>query len=147
MQHATAIARTFKVVSSAEQRKPLTVKCEIGRAERVVLLVEDESLVSIVTEDTLIEAGYAVHLAMRQDDGVTLASTIALDAAVLDINLGGGTTSYPIADVLRSRGVPFLFVTGYGVAGVHSEFSQYAVLQKPFAPDDLLAALAQILRE
>jgi two-component SAPR family response regulator len=52
------------------------------------------------------------------------------DAAVLDINLGGEVV-YPLADVLRAAGVPFIFVTGYGEVGVEGRFKNIPVLQKP----------------
>jgi DNA-binding response OmpR family regulator len=123
------------------------MKSDHAPGDDVILLVEDESLVSIVTEETLNEAGYTVHLAMRLEEGMNLAQELEFDAAVLDINLGGGTNSYPIAHVLRSRGVPFMFVSGYGTAGVDTEFSDVMVVQKPFDPRELLAAVAACMKK
>ena len=51
-------------------------------------------------------------------------------AAVLDVNLDREMV-YPVADAVVARGVPFVFVTGYGAEGIDSRFAQVLVLQKP----------------
>lgn len=109
---------------------------------RVVLLVEDESLVSMLAEDVLQEAGCDVRLAMRLADALRIATEAELDVAVLDVNLGGGDTSYPVAEVLAERGVPFLFATGYDWAGIDQRFQNCRWLQKPYAPRALLQEIA-----
>jgi hypothetical protein len=43
-----------------------------------------------------------------------MAREADLDLAVLDIDLAGEAT-YPVADVLRARGIPFVFATGYNL--------------------------------
>ncbi len=54
------------------------------------------------------------------------------DGALLDTNLSG-TTVYPVADVLASRRVPFVFVTGYGrTADSEKRFPRAPILKKPF---------------
>ena len=65
-----------------------------------------------------------------------------IDAAVLDVNLGEAK-SFPIADVLRGRRVPFVFATGYGVEGLSEAYRDVRTLEKPFAPDQLARALNQ----
>lgn len=107
-----------------------------------VLLVEDESLVSFLTEDILMDAGCKVVLAMRLEEGLELARGATLDLAILDVNLGGTDTSYPIADVLVVRRVPFMFVSGYGANGLDAAYRHHRVLQKPYTPHDLLEAAA-----
>jgi DNA-binding response OmpR family regulator len=64
------------------------------------------------------------------------------DAAVLDLNLDG-QPSYPVADALAARGVPFLFSTGYD--RLQGEYNSLPRLQKPFAPRELAVALAAVL--
>jgi two-component SAPR family response regulator len=56
--------------------------------------------------------------------------TSAVDAAILDINVGGEMV-YPLADALAAGGVPFVFVTGYGAESVDCRFANVRVLQKP----------------
>ncbi len=63
-----------------------------------------------------------------------------VDAAVLDINLGGDLV-YPLADILVAENIPFVFVTGYGHEELESRFSAVPVLQKPIEPHALRAVL------
>ncbi|HEV7291658.1 MAG TPA: response regulator [Devosia sp.] len=113
-----------------------------GLTGKNVLVVEDESLVSFLTEDILIDAGCKVMLAMRLDEGLKLARGATLDLATLDVNLGGADTSYPIADVLAARRIPFMFVSGYGRNGLEASYRHHPVLQKPYSPQELLKAAA-----
>jgi DNA-binding LytR/AlgR family response regulator len=66
-----------------------------------------------------------------------------LDLAVLDVNLGG-TEVYPAAELLRSRGTPIIFVTGYGRRGVPNTWHQFPILQKPFTSRELEKAIAHV---
>lgn len=106
-----------------------------------VLVVEDDSLICTLTEDFLDDLGCdVVGTAALLDDGLTKAKSLAIDAAVLDINLEG-QLSYPIALALRARAIPFLFATGYGRAGVPRDFEGVPVLSKPFGREQLKEAL------
>lgn len=106
-----------------------------------VLLVEDDFMVSMLAEDILVAAGASVLLAMQPDPAIAIAAKAALDVAVLDVNLGEGRTSYPIADVLRDRQIPFLFLTGYDECGLDRQFESQLKLQKPYAPEALVEAV------
>jgi CheY-like chemotaxis protein len=108
---------------------------------KTVLLVEDESLVSMLAEEILQDAGCEVILAMRLDRALEVATTAEIDCALLDVNLGNGATSFPVAQVLSERGVPFIFVSGYGTHGIDHTFAEAPVVQKPYRPDLLLSAL------
>jgi DNA-binding response OmpR family regulator len=111
---------------------------------RRVLVVEDESLIAMLVEDVLLDLGCDVTVAMRLDRGLELARRTDIEVAVLDINLGEGC-SYPIADVLRERGIPFAFATGYGARGVDAGYRDVPVLQKPYRPADLVALLERVM--
>jgi len=67
-----------------------------------------------------------------------------MDLAVMDINLRGKLV-FPAARILRERGIPFIFSTGYGDAGLPLEFSKIPVLAKPFAAADLQSNIAVVL--
>ncbi|WP_438751895.1 response regulator [Pararhizobium sp. O133] len=109
-----------------------------------VLLVEDEALVAMLVEDFLTEMGFSVvGPAMRLEPALQMAATAEIDFAVLDINLAG-KHSFPIAQVLRQRGIPFLFASGYGVAGLAEGFETAPVLQKPFDKSDLEKAILSV---
>ena len=87
-----------------------------------VLIVEDEAAISILVEDMLVDFGTEiVGPAARMADAIRLARAADVDLEVLDINLAGEAT-YPVADVLRARGVPFVFATGYNVNALPSPF-------------------------
>lgn len=107
-----------------------------------VLVVEDESLVSMLIEGFLEDIGCTVAgVAGRLEEAATLAETLALDLAVLDINLDG-SPSYPIAEMLGRRGIPFVLATGYGGTALPVRLQSAHVLTKPFTRDQLEAALA-----
>src|SRR4051812_48638345 len=109
-----------------------------------VLVVEDEMMVSMLIEDMLTDLGCTVvGPAARLDEAIELAKAIELDCAVLDVNLGGQPI-FPLADLLRERGKPFAFATGYGDAGVRDVDRGTPVLQKPFREGDLARVLGEL---
>ena len=102
-----------------------------------VLVVEDEALVAMVVSDALTELGYqVVGPFSRPPDALAAVMNGPLAAAVLDINLAG-TLVYPVADELMTRGVPFIFVTGYGIESVEKRFAHIPVLPKPIERETL----------
>jgi len=106
-----------------------------------ILVVEDEMTIALLIEDMLNELGHeVVGLAMRLAPAVEFARTCAMDFAILDVNLDG-KTSFSVADILRERGLPFAFATGYGPSGIESRFADCPVLKKPFDIAMLKAAL------
>ena len=114
-------------------------------AGRVVLAVEDEMLVAWMLQDMLADLGCSVvGPAARVDEALALIASIPLDAAVLDLNLNG-ELSYPIADALAARGVPFMFATGYDKSRLLEAYRIYPVLQKPYYRSELGYALTLLL--
>lgn len=110
-----------------------------------VLVVEDEMLVSMLVEDMLADFGCSVvGPAPDFDKAMSLASTAEIDAALLDVNLGGRPI-FPVADALRARGVPYAFASGYGAAGLDDGHRGAPILQKPFRQADLERALEGLL--
>ncbi len=106
-----------------------------------ILLVEDEMLVAMNIEDMLLEHGFVVAgIASRLAPALALAREGRFDAAMLDVNLAG-EASFPVADLLAERGIPFLFATGYGRQGLEDRFRACPILQKPFRAAELGAAL------
>jgi len=106
-----------------------------------VLVVEDEALVSMLVEDMLTDLGcIVIGPAAEIDEALRLATTVEIDAALLDVNLGGRPI-FPVADALKARGVPFAFASGYGEAGLTEAHRGATVLQKPFREADLRRVL------
>jgi hypothetical protein len=92
----------------------------------------------------LLELGHEVAgLASRLGPALALAREIPFDAAMLDVNLAG-EPSFPVADLLTGRGIPFLFATGYGRQGIEERYRDIPMLQKPFRTAELGSALAKI---
>ncbi|MDB5436809.1 MAG: response regulator [Phenylobacterium sp.] len=109
-----------------------------------VLVVEDEMMVSMLIEDMLTDLGCTVvGPASRLDEALDLAKAADIDCAVLDVNLGGQPI-FPLADLLRERGLPFAFATGYGDAGLRDVDHGAPVLQKPFREGDLARVLGEL---
>jgi len=110
-----------------------------------VFLVEDEDLVSMLVEDMLDYLGYEVSAsAATLAAGMKAAAAGGFDVALLDVNLRG-VLSFPIADMLVERGIPFLFVSGYSASGIEPRFSKVPTLQKPYALESLEQVLSHIL--
>jgi two-component sensor histidine kinase len=96
-----------------------------------VLLVEDEILVAMMMRDLLTESGLTVVGPFgRLSEAMIAAVHQDLDAGIIDVNLGGEFV-YPVADVLVARGIPFVFVTGYGVESIDDRFGQVPIIKKP----------------
>ena len=118
-------------VPNTERRAP------IGLAGNQILVVEDEALVAMALREALSELGYSVVGPFsRMSEAILALRNARVDAAVLDVNLGGDVV-YPLADVLAADQVPFIFVTGYGADEIERRFANVPVLQKPIEPDAL----------
>ncbi len=116
-----------------------------GSICRRVLVVEDEMMIAMMVEDMLTDLGHeVVGVAPNLKQALALAASAQIDVAVLDINLGGGERSFPVAQLLRDRGVPFLFATGYGTLGLEAPFQDTVTLKKPFQISDLGKAVEAV---
>jgi CheY-like chemotaxis protein len=114
-------------------------------SDRRVLVVEDEFIVLMMLEEMLADLGCtSVSTAPSVRKALTLVDAHPFDVAMLDVNLGG-ETSFPIADALATRGVPFLFATGYDVQSLIDTHCSRPVLRKPFRDRELREALAGLL--
>ena len=113
---------------------------------RRVLVIEDESLVAMLLETILDDMGCAVvGPESNIDDGLVAATTVAsLDAALLDVNVAGREV-FPVAEALKARGVPFVFSTGYGEAGLPEHWRGNPTIQKPFTDRAIRDALMKAL--
>lgn len=113
-------------------------------ADRLILLVEDEMMVAMLLESALEAAGSVVVPAGHLEQALRLAADCNVDAAVLDVNLHG-KHSYPVADKLIERGIPFVFSTGYGDVDLIKLYPNRPVLAKPYRPAELISVLVSIL--
>jgi CheY-like chemotaxis protein len=113
--------------------------------QATVFLVEDEPLIRIMLVDMLEELGHRVVAEANSiDEAQVLAETTTFDLAILDVNVGGRIVD-PIADIIRRRGVPFVFMTGYASSGLPAAFADRPYLQKPCSLDKLRHVLDLVL--
>lgn len=112
-----------------------------------ILVVEDEMMAASMLEMVLADCGcVVVGPVPTVEMGLALAKNGALDAAILDVNVGGDPV-FPIADMLAASRVPFVFVTGYGVPGVDAtRYPGVPVVQKPYDDEALVKIIADQLR-
>jgi CheY-like chemotaxis protein len=97
-----------------------------------VLVVEDDFVVAEDLQDELEQQGAYVLGPVA-----TVAAALALlevgpspERAILDVNLRGDMV-FPVADVLRGRGIPFVFVTGYDHAALPEAYAGVTCCEKP----------------
>jgi CheY-like chemotaxis protein len=110
-----------------------------------ILVVEDEYLIRMLLEDMLTDLGYEVAAAVGTiAEASDLAAKGDFNAAVLDVNLDGQEI-YPVAEILAKRGLPFVFVTGYGENSLIDPYRHRPALQKPFQIEQLKTVLNGLL--
>lgn len=112
----------------------------------LVLLVEDQMLIAMDVEATLSDHGVS-RIITTNSATEALAKLAANDpdVAVLDVNLGHGT-SIPVAEELKRRGIPFVFATGYSDSVmIPAELKSAPLVRKPYEGDVLVSTLAELL--
>ena len=113
--------------------------------ELCVLIVEDEPLVAMFAEETLDDLGHrAGAIAHSLKDGLVALSAGSFDLALLDVNLNG-SLSFPIAEAAADRGIPVLFLTGFGPEHM-AQLADASVLRKPYSSSDLERAIRDVLQ-
>lgn len=111
-----------------------------------ILIVEDEWILAETLATDLADLGYdVVGPAYCVNTAFTLMEQEKFSAAVLDVSLGFGQKSFPVALALAERGIPFLFMTGYQTSDLPHEFAQKIVIGKPVLLGVLGARLVELL--
>lgn len=113
----------------------------IGSAPLRVLLVEDEALIAMMAEDMIDGLGHRlVATAATLRDAMWLSGADNFDVALLDVNLNG-ESSMPVAAMLKERGTPLAFITGYGSTAIDALHDDVPILMKPYSIAELKAML------
>lgn len=110
-----------------------------------VLVLEDEALLSMMLEDTLVDLGCRVvgpFLHMEEAMDELRRSRADIDFGILDVNIAG-QRSFPLAQAMTEAGVPFVFVTGYDEQGVDEPWRAWPAVRKPFSGAELRHALSR----
>jgi CheY-like chemotaxis protein len=111
-----------------------------------ILVVDDEPLIAEMIQGWVAELG---HVAVGPAHNLTRALELAesgIDAAIVDVSLGKDN-SYPLAEALLARGVPFALSTGYGRDGVEPKYREQAMIMKPFEFATFRGAVDQLIAE
>ena len=108
---------------------------------RRTLIVEDDPFITLALEETLTEFGLVVAGAARNiSEALRLARDGDFEIALLDVNVGHEKID-PVADTIAARGIPFVFTTGCGRAGLPEAHLDRAIVEKPFYVEEILRAL------
>ena len=111
-----------------------------------ILVVEDSFLLVMTIQAMLDDLGWvAVGPATRRAEALALAQSETFDAALLDVNLDG-ETSWDVASVLRTRGIPFVFGTGYDVSSIlPDDFAGSVIIGKPYQSKDIERRIREVI--
>ena len=111
-----------------------------------ILVLEDEMIIAMFAEMSLEEAGCVVVGPVgRVEEALALLEGGPVDAAFIDLNLGRGVTSLPVAQALAARGIPYAYMSGDAGDAIPPEDRHRPRLQKPFAGKELHAAVKALL--
>jgi CheY-like chemotaxis protein len=110
-----------------------------------VLVVEDEYLVALLLEEDLRSSGCTIIGPHTTLDAATAAGlSEPVDLAILDVNLNGEMV-YPLAGRLADRGVPVVFLSGYGVGHFPERFRNTPRVPKPHDRATLIREIERAL--
>jgi DNA-binding response OmpR family regulator len=106
-----------------------------------VMVVEDELLIAMLIEDTLLDQGCVIVGPFTSvPEALTAARDGDFDLALLDVNLRGEKV-YPVAELLAARHIPFLLLSGYGSDAIPADRPEWQAVSKPFIVTELVAKL------
>lgn len=109
-----------------------------------ILIVEDDALIAMLLEDMLIDLGHDIAgIAARLPQALEMVDSVEFDAAILDLSLAGHN-SFPVADALELKGIPYMFATGYGASAIDPAYAERQTLKKPYQMEDLEKALSAL---
>jgi DNA-binding response OmpR family regulator len=114
----------------------------------VVLVIEDDPLVSILLQDILQEEGYQVLLAENGEQALVILTTARPDLVTLDLNLpgmGGDVVLKELRKQDTTKELPVIVVTALETIPRQVQKLAQAVIQKPFEIDRLLSTIHRFL--
>ena len=111
-----------------------------------VLIVDDEPFIALDLAMAVEDAGgLIVGPAGSVREALALLRHSDIAGAILDVNLSDGDVS-PVVEILIERGIPLLLQTGGVVPhNLKIRYPDLLVFAKPFASDNLVQKLAELL--
>ena len=118
--------------------------------QTTILIVEDDVLIQGMIEDALTEGGFEPAIVGSGEEAVTLlkGKTTTYRALVTDINLRSKIDGWEVARVAReiNPDFPIVYMTGAAADEWPSKGVPHSILlNKPFAPAQLVTAVSQLL--
>ena len=125
-------------------------KVEKNKNLPVVLIVEDDAAIQAIVDEALIDAGFETAIAPSAEEAVTLLKGKVANyrALVTDINLKGMMNGWEVAKAAREidPAFPIVYMTGAAAGEWASRGVPNSILlEKPFAPAQLVMAVSQLL--
>ncbi|KHK90559.1 HWE histidine kinase domain-containing protein [Novosphingobium malaysiense] len=142
---------TFETPSAAQRdlvhEPPEVSELMPNAASEVALIVEDNVIIAMETEDVLRGFGFNdCRVAGSVNAALAIIEETSVAFAMLDVNLGKDT-SEPVASRLLELGIPFIFASGYGDTSMQAErFKSVPIVTKPYNEGDIRRAIAQVMR-
>jgi CheY-like chemotaxis protein len=116
----------------------------------LILVIEDDQDLQSIIDTVLTESGFEVAIAASGEEAVTLfkGNSARYCVLVTDINLLGRLNGWDVAKAVREKApdFPIIYMTGAAADQWASHGVPNSVLlNKPFAPAQLLTAISQLL--
>ena len=109
-----------------------------------ILVVDDEPFVATSVSEALSDAGADVVTAHDLRTALEAATNGDIAAAILDVTLGGADSG-AVCTALKSRHVPFMFLSGYDTHDLLREWASVPALAKPAGEVELVANVEALL--
>jgi CheY-like chemotaxis protein len=117
-----------------------------GTETRTILVVEDEAVTALNLKKMLEKAGYRViGPAATVKAAHAFMAENRVDAALMDVNLGGDTRVFPLAEVLAALRVPFAFVSGHPRGLMPPNLHDRPFVAKPYGEAEIMELAKQLL--
>lgn len=119
---------------------------QAGQESFRILVVEDSFLLLMALEVMFDDLGWkVVGIASRKSEALALAASGSFDAALLDVNLDG-EMSWDVAVLLKERGIPFVFSTGYDISNaLPQQLVGSSIIGKPFLTSEVELQLRKVI--
>lgn len=119
-----------------------------------ILIVDDEKDVLMVLEKGLTAEGYSVITASNGNEAIDLAKSRHPDLVILDVlmpGMDGGEVARKLKDVLETKDIPVVFLTGMFPARKESEdfrmVAEHVLFDKPYEILKLINVIENVLLE
>ena len=114
-------------------------------AGRRILIVEDSPVVAPFTADLLSDLGYeVVGPAPNMAAARELVEEGEFDGALMDVHIRGERV-FPLCEMLESKGIPFVFTSGYADWQMPEKWEDRPRLTKPYSIEEISEALGALL--